>query len=356
MNKRTKINAHLPLSAVGIITALALLLANCGGGGGSSAANNPIPNLTSIAPASAPAGSRPLTITLTGSSFISSSVVRWNGSSRTTTYGSKTQLTATITAADLATAGSASVTVLNPTPGGGTSSSTAFTVVSVSPLTIPTTQLPNAYRNKAYSYAVQASGGIAPYSYSLAGGGLPAGWSFPSTGILSGTPPTVSSDTPYSFTVQATDFSNTVKTVQQGLSLVVKASGSSLGRNDTCSITTATPVTNGTIRASISPYGDVDVYSFQGTAGRAVTVEIVAQRLNLDGDATTTDVFFDSFLEILDASCNRRTYNDDLSSSTTDSMVSYTLPSTGTYFIRVSDLGGSGRPDFLYNLILSGAN
>jgi len=156
----------------------------------------------------------------------------------------------------------------------------------------------------------------------------------------------VSSDTPYSFTVQATDFSNTVKTVQQGLSLVVKASGSSLGRNDTCSITTATPVTNGTIRASISPYGDVDVYSFQGTAGRAVTVEIVAQRLNLDGDATTTDVFFDSFLEILDASCNRRTYNDDLSSSTTDSMVSYTLPSTGTYFIRVSDLGGSGPPIF----------
>ena len=41
---------------------------------------------------------------------------------------SATQLTASITASDLATAGTVSVTVNNPTPGGGTSGAQSFTV------------------------------------------------------------------------------------------------------------------------------------------------------------------------------------------------------------------------------------
>ena len=40
--------------------------------------------------------------------------MRWNGSARTTTFVSATQLTAAITAADIATAGTAQVTVANP--------------------------------------------------------------------------------------------------------------------------------------------------------------------------------------------------------------------------------------------------
>lgn len=50
------------------------------------------------------------------------STVDWNGSSRTTTYQSATQLTAAITAADVASAGSVPITVVNPTLGGGSSS------------------------------------------------------------------------------------------------------------------------------------------------------------------------------------------------------------------------------------------
>ena len=71
-----------------------------------------------------------------------------------------------------------------------------------------------------------------------------------------------------------------------------------------------------------------------------------------------TDVFLDSFLELLDSSCAHLTYDDDISPGVIqDSLISnYTLPNTGTYYIRVSDLRGDGRPDFIYELHLSGAD
>ena len=55
--------------------------------------------------------------------------MRWNGSDRATTYVNDTQLSASIPGADIATAGSASVTVFNPAPGGGTSNAVAFGAV-----------------------------------------------------------------------------------------------------------------------------------------------------------------------------------------------------------------------------------
>jgi YD repeat-containing protein len=89
--------------------------------------------LTSIAPNSKTAGDPAFTLTVTGTNFIASSVVRWNGADRATTYGSSTQLTATIPATDIATAGTAPVTVFNPAPGGGLSSAQTFTINAPNP-------------------------------------------------------------------------------------------------------------------------------------------------------------------------------------------------------------------------------
>jgi hypothetical protein len=97
-------------------------------GGRSFTINNPIPTLTSISPSSATAGGAAFTLTATGTNYVPSSVVQWNGSNRTTTYVSATQLTASITAADIASAGTATVTVFNATPGGGTSGSMVFNI------------------------------------------------------------------------------------------------------------------------------------------------------------------------------------------------------------------------------------
>ena len=111
---------------------------NPGPGGGTSAAQtftidpdasgNPIPTLTTIAPNSATEGGSGFTMTINGNNFIAGSVVRWNGANRATTFLSANQLQATITAGDIAVAGTADVTVFNPGPGGGTSGAQTFTI------------------------------------------------------------------------------------------------------------------------------------------------------------------------------------------------------------------------------------
>ena len=63
------------------------------------------PTLTSLSPSSAAAGGPGFPLTVNGSNFVSGSVVRWNGASRTTSFVSATQLTATIGAADIAAGG-----------------------------------------------------------------------------------------------------------------------------------------------------------------------------------------------------------------------------------------------------------
>ena len=63
----------------------------------------------SIAPASAVAGSQALTLTVTGVGFEPGAAVAWNGTGLVTTFVSRTQLTASVPAADLASAGTAAV-------------------------------------------------------------------------------------------------------------------------------------------------------------------------------------------------------------------------------------------------------
>ncbi len=89
--------------------------------------------LTSLTPTFAAAGGPAFTLDVLGSGFASSSVVQWNGSARTTTFISATELKAQVTAGDIAAVGSASVTVLTPTATGGPTGS-----IPVSIGTLPT--------------------------------------------------------------------------------------------------------------------------------------------------------------------------------------------------------------------------
>lgn len=92
------------------------------------ASQNPVPTLGALTPSTANAGGPAFALSIGGSNFIAGSVVRWNGSDRATTFVSATQLTAAITAADMAQAGSAAVAVFNPPPGGGLSNTASFTI------------------------------------------------------------------------------------------------------------------------------------------------------------------------------------------------------------------------------------
>lgn len=97
---------------------------------------NPSPALTAISPSSLAAGGSDTTLTLTGSGFAQQSVVQAGGTALATTFTSASQLSAVVPAAMLATAGTLPIMVVNPSPGGGTSSAQSLTVsitVSVSP-------------------------------------------------------------------------------------------------------------------------------------------------------------------------------------------------------------------------------
>ena len=94
-------------------------------------AQNPVPLINNLpTPNAAAPGSPGLKLTVNGTGFVSGATVNWNGSPRATVLVSVSQLTATILASDLNTAGTVSITVTNPAPGGGTSNVVFFQVTS----------------------------------------------------------------------------------------------------------------------------------------------------------------------------------------------------------------------------------
>jgi hypothetical protein len=101
------------------------------------AQNNPVPlvNLPLVPDAVAP-GSAGFTLTVNGTGFVSGSAVNWSIGGATTplatTFVSGSQLTAAVPAGNVATAGTASIIVKNPAPGGGVSNSALLQI------TIPT--------------------------------------------------------------------------------------------------------------------------------------------------------------------------------------------------------------------------
>jgi sugar lactone lactonase YvrE len=91
------------------------------------------PSTTSLVPSSATAGSAAFTMVVNGANFNSTSVVRWNGSNRTTSFFSTTQLQASILASDIATGGTAQVVVFNADTS-TTSNAQTFTINNPTPV------------------------------------------------------------------------------------------------------------------------------------------------------------------------------------------------------------------------------
>ncbi len=72
------------------------------------------PVISSLSPGSAAAGGADMVLTVNGTHFTASSVVRFNGSALTTTFNSASKLSATIPAAAIASRGAAQVIVVDP--------------------------------------------------------------------------------------------------------------------------------------------------------------------------------------------------------------------------------------------------
>ncbi len=75
---------------------------------------NPTAVINSFSPPRVLVGGLDFTMTVNGSNFVSGAIVQWNGSNRPTSFVGSTQLSAAITATDIAKSGVVQITVLNP--------------------------------------------------------------------------------------------------------------------------------------------------------------------------------------------------------------------------------------------------
>ena len=265
----------------------------------------------------------------------------------------------------------------------------SIVIASAPTLMITTTGLPNGAVSVPYNVTLQATGGTPPLMWSTTAGIFPSGLLLDAaTGNISGTPAAAVAE---NFTVQVADSTSpTMQTASQPLTLTIAPVLS--GRND--SVATATPLFNGTARASISPYTDpvnttpanpdVDVYEITASAGSIVEIRICARSLTDPRCTFATRSPLDSVIEIVDVNDVRQTtcrnegtddgvtgavdttptlfddtcLNDDITLGVVqDSKLEFEVPAGATtFFVRVLGFRGDARPDLLYDIIISGAN
>ena len=163
-----------------LVTGILLVaLMGCGGSGSSGSmggnppAPNAVPSISSVTPPNINAGNGGLTIAVVGQGFVSTSTLQWNGSNRTTTDMSATQLTSNLTVADVAAAGAAQITVVNPKPGGGASNPVGFVINGTAAIPLP-----------GFMYVIiQSNSGQSPLTGSISAFSVD-----PSTGALAPVP------------------------------------------------------------------------------------------------------------------------------------------------------------------------
>jgi hypothetical protein len=116
-------------ASISPVVALAIALGSLGLLSSVARAQVPVINQPLVPDAVAPGGPA-FNLTVNGTGFVTASVVNWNGGALTTQFVSGSQLTATVPAEEIATAGTASITVVNPVSGGGTSNIAYLTVAT----------------------------------------------------------------------------------------------------------------------------------------------------------------------------------------------------------------------------------
>ncbi|MHB1700421.1 MAG: beta strand repeat-containing protein [Acidobacteriaceae bacterium] len=183
-----------------------------------------IPQLTINAPSTMPTGLvnyayAATTITATGGT----TPVTWSAAGLPA--GMSINATTGVIGGTPTIAGSSTATVTATDSGGlGTTQQTATATLSITinpALGISTTTLPSGSVNTAYSATLASNGGLAPVTWSLSSGSLPAPLTLnASTGVISGTPSAIGTST---FTVKATDSANPAETASQTLSITINA-------------------------------------------------------------------------------------------------------------------------------------
>ncbi len=132
------LTANVPASSFATVGSFPVVVTNPEPGGGVSTpvtfqVLNEAPTIASLSPSGAATGSGATQITITGSGFGVASEVTLNGTATSTTFVDTSHVQATLSAGQLAAAGSVAVAVTNPAPGGGTSGTLTFAISNPAP-------------------------------------------------------------------------------------------------------------------------------------------------------------------------------------------------------------------------------
>jgi WD40 repeat protein len=196
----------------------------------------PGPTLTSIAvtPAS------PSIVVGATQAFAATGTYSDNSTQNLTTqvaWTSSNTSVATISASGLATGVGAGSSTISASLSGVTGSTTLSVQSSAFAITTPS-PLASGTVGTAYSATLAASGGTAPYTWSITAGSLPAGLTLQAiTGVIDGMPTTAGT---YNFTVQVSD--SLAATSSKNFSITVVGSSASCSSNCTIWPSTATPI------------------------------------------------------------------------------------------------------------------
>jgi pimeloyl-ACP methyl ester carboxylesterase len=218
----------------------------------------PAPTISGLLPSSATAGGVAFTLTINGTTFDSGATALWGSTALKTTYVSANQLTASVPADLITTAGTASVTV---TTSGGTSAAATFTIVQ------PTTQTITFPTPGTQTY------GVAPITLmATSSSGLSVSY------MVTFGPATVSGSTltitgAGSVVIQATQAGNSTYEAATPVNVVITVNKAALlvvANNASAAIGTAIPTLQGSLQGVVAGDGITASYSTTAVVGSPV--------------------------------------------------------------------------------------
>ncbi|WP_242699162.1 MULTISPECIES: IPTL-CTERM sorting domain-containing protein [unclassified Delftia] len=211
--------------------------------------------------------SNPITLNLSGGAAVSVAVA--SAASHGTATASGTSITYTPTAGY---SGPDSFTYSATNATGTSSPATVSVTVSAPTIALTPTSLPNGTTGSSYSTTLSASGGMAPYTYTITAGTLPIGLSLTvSTGLISGTP---SSSGTTNLTITATD-----------------ANGATGSRAYTFAINAQAPVA-GAVSATVAANSSANPITLNLSGGAATSVAIASAASHGTTTASGTSVTY----------------------------------------------------------------
>ncbi len=298
----------------------------------------PPPVLSALTPNSANVGSAAFVLTVTGANFVNGAIVYWNGTARATSFTSATQLLAQISAADLAVAGVANVTVGNPN--GALSNALPFTINRSCSYSVSATMQTFSASGGTGSIAVTASNGCSwtaaqPYNWLTINSGA--------SGVGNGA---------VSFTVSpnTTASSRVTSLLIAGQSVLMFQPGNT----GNCPVTplslsqsVGASLTTGSCRSAsdTEPNYYAGFYSFTAQAGQRVSINM-------------TSTAFDAYLVLFGPSGQFMTFDNDGGGGNNARIPAGSgeliLPLSGTYLIEASSNAQNQTGN--YSLSLTGSS